>query len=73
MFPILLGLLHLGLNLQFLFRHYLIVSGGNPQHDLCYMTLEGNDDTRIEGWVPGAEDLGILGTNITWEVVGLVF
>ena len=41
--------------------------GGHPP------ALEGNDDMGIEGWVPGAEELGILGTNITWEVVGLVF
>ena len=34
--------------------------------------LEGNDETGIEGWTPGVEDLGGLGTNITWEVVGLV-
>ena len=39
----------------------------------CPPAIEGNDDTRIEGWVLGAEDLGMLGTDITWEVVGLVF
>ena len=40
--------------------------GGRPS------ALEGNDETRIEGWAPGAEDLGGLGTDIIWEVVGLV-
>ena len=34
--------------------------------------LEGNDETRIEGWAPSAEDPGGLGTNIIWDVVGLV-
>ena len=38
----------------------------------CPSALEGNDETRIEGWAPDAEDLGGLGTEITWEVVGLV-
>ena len=36
------------------------------------LALEGNDETGIEGWVPGVEDLGGLGTDIIWEVVGLV-
>ena len=35
--------------------------------------LEGNDNMGIEGWVLGVEHLGILGTDITWELVGLVF
>ena len=35
--------------------------------------LDGNDEMGIEGWVLGAEDLGRLGTYITWEVVGVVF
>ena len=34
--------------------------------------LEGTYETETEGWAPGAEDLGGLGTNIIWEVVGLV-
>ena len=34
--------------------------------------LEGTDETGIEGWAPGAKDLGGLGTDIIWEVVGLV-
>ena len=37
----------------------------------CPPTLEGNDETKIEGWALGAEDLGGLGTYIIWEVVGL--
>ena len=32
-------------------------------------TLEGTNEMRIEGRAPGVEDLGGLGTNITWEVV----
>ena len=36
------------------------------------MALEGNDETGIEGWAPGAEDLGGFGTDVIWEVVGLV-
>ena len=35
-------------------------------------TLEGNDETRIEGWAQGAEDLRGLAIDIIWEVVGLV-
>ena len=35
-------------------------------------SLEGNDEMGIEGWALGVEDLGGLGTNIIWEVVGLV-
>ena len=34
-------------------------------------TLKGNDKTGIEGWAPGAEDLGGLGRDIIWDVVGL--
>ena len=37
----------------------------------CPPTLEGKDKMGIEGWAPGAEDLGGLGTNIAWE--GVVF
>ena len=39
----------------------------------CPPALEGNDDMGIEGWVPGVEDLGRLRTDITWELVGVVF
>ena len=31
----------------------------------CPPALEGTDETRTEGWAPGAKDLGGLGTNIT--------
>ena len=33
--------------------------------DFFPSALEGDEETGIEGWVPGAEDLGILGTDIT--------
>ena len=33
------GLQHLGLNIQFPFHQYLLVPGGNPRHELCYMSL----------------------------------
>ena len=36
-------------------------------------SVEVKDETGIEGRVLGAENLGILGIDITWEVVGLVF
>ena len=42
-------------------------AGGYPP------TLEGTDEIGIEIWAPGAEDLGGLGTDITWEVVGVEF
>ena len=29
------------------------------------LALEGTDKTGIEGWAPGAKDLGGLGTDIT--------
>ena len=35
--------------------------------------LEGINETGIEGWAPGAEDLGGFGIDITWEVVWVVF
>ena len=35
----------------------------------CPSELEGTDETRIEGRALGVEDLGGLGTYITWEVV----
>ena len=35
-------------------------------------TLEGNDEMGIEGWALDAESLGGLGTDITWEVIGVV-
>ena len=31
----------------------------------CPVTLEGTHESGIEGWAPGAEDLGGLGTYIT--------
>ena len=34
-------------------------AGGFP------LALKGIDETRIEGWAPGAKDLGGLGTDIT--------
>ena len=40
-------------------------AGGFP------LALEGNDETGIEYQVPGAEDLGGLGTDIIWEAVEL--
>ena len=45
----------------------IVHDGGFPP------ALEGDNDTGIEGWVPGVEDLGRLGTDITWEVVGVGF
>ena len=38
----------------------------------CPPTLEGNDEMGIEGWAPGAEDMGGFGIGIIWEVVGLL-
>ena len=29
------------------------------------LALEGTDEIGIEGWAPGAEDLGVFGTDIT--------
>ena len=38
----------------------------------CPPALEGVDKTGIEYWISGAEDLGRLGIDITWEVIGVV-
>ena len=46
MFPILPGLLHLGLNIQFMFRHYLLVSRGKP---LARPTLSSTGIVPIQG------------------------
>ena len=31
----------------------------------CPLALEGTDETGTDGWAPGVEDLGGLGTDIT--------